>query len=320
MALVQIHPDVAAALSQNRPVVALESAVVTSGLPRSRIEELHVDDKQWRSDRAVNLEVALMMDRAVREAGATPAMVAVIDGVLRIGLDETEIHQLAADERAGKASIANLAHCCASVRTAGTTVSATLHACAIASIRVFATGGIGGVHRRARSDSPLDVSADLLQLSRTQTLVVSAGAKSILDLPATLEAIETLGIPVLGYRTDRFPQFYSQGNDQLRLAQRIDRPEYVATFCGIHWDQLDLEAGILLANPIPEEYALAADEVDRLVQEAEKVAAAQGVIGSDRTPFLLDEIARASGGRTLRANIALLESNARLAGEIAHFL
>ncbi len=311
------------ALRERRPVVALESAVITSGLPRESINDLLLDDARWRRDRPVNLEAGLLMARTIRDFDAVPAAVAVIDGVLHIGLDDDSIEQLALDENAGKASISNLAHCCAAGRTAGTTVSATLHACEMASIRVFATGGIGGVHRRGVSavgsqpPAPSDISADLLMIAKTSALIVSAGAKSILDLPATLEALETLGVPVLGFGTNRFPQFYSSGTDELPLGQRVDSAQDAAAFCRLHWEQLKIRGGILLANPIDETYAVEEIVVDELVRLAEAKAASQRVGGAARTPFLLEELARLSGGRTLRANLALLKANAALAGQVA---
>ena len=322
MNTIALHPEVDEALRARRPVVALETALLTHGLPReplaARVQATGGSPEGWNPDGPTNLETARAMQRAVRESGAVPAMIGVLKGTLHIGLDDAALAGLAADAEARKASIGNLAHIMAGGQSAGTAVSATLAACMLAEagpIRVFATGGIGGVHRGWTSRP--DISADMLQLATTPVCVVCAGAKSILDLPATIEALETLGVPVVGYGTDRFPCFHARGDDRLRTPQRADDPRSVAAVCRLQWEILGLEAGILLANPLPPESALDRDELDEAVRQANAIADDRGVTGSDRTPFLLAELARLTGGRSLAANIALLVRNARLAGAVA---
>lgn len=321
---IHVHPDVAEALTHMQPVVALESAVLTTGLPR---EPLHAppafDAPQWNDSQPVNLEIVRLMQRSVREAGAVPAVVAVMDGSLHIGLDDDAIEQLARDETAGKASTTNLAAAINSKQSAGTTVSATLHACAIAGmhspdgnpIRVFATGGIGGVHRNW-TRSP-DVSADLLQIAATPTCVVCAGAKSILDIPATLEMLAALSVPVLGFGTSTFPQFISRGDASLHTSAQCDSAEDAADLCRTHWSDLGLTTGVLLANPLTDDLSLDSHEVESLIEEAERQAARNGITGDARTPYLLQYLARETRGRSLQANLALLANNARLAGKLA---
>lgn len=326
---IRVHPEVQDALERGAAVVALESAVITSGLPReplpghsrlkSRIGEA--------SDGPVNLELARAMERTVRDVGAIPATIAVIEGDLCIGLEDDELVMLATEKCAGKASVADLAALMASRATAGVTVSATLHACAIlqskfpnpkSQIRCFATGGIGGVHRDWQRLP--DISADLRQIARTPACVVCSGAKSILDLPATLEHLESLGVPVIGYRTSQFPRFFSAGDDSLRLTHRADDAREIATICRTHWSTLGSASGMLLCNPPPEEFALPAGEIEAIIQSAEAAAEAQRIGGQARTPFLLAEIARLTRGRSLDANLALLLSNARIAAELAREL
>jgi pseudouridine-5'-phosphate glycosidase len=267
-------------------------------------------------------------------------MIAVINGALRIGMDDPDLERLAEDQFAAKASNADLAWAMSAGKTAGTTVSATLAACAMArhampnqigdracpGIKVFATGGIGGVHR-GWMKSP-DISADLRALAATPVCVVSAGAKSILDLPATLEALQMLGVPVIGYRTNWFPQFHSTGepisagsslsrSDCLPLFNRIDDPCAAADLCRTHWTTLGLSTGILLCHPVPREFAVDHLEIDLAIAEAERLAEHRHTTGPKRTPFLLNELARLTEGRSLRANIALLLNNATLAADIA---
>lgn len=322
MNTIALHPEVDEALRARRPVVALETALLTHGLPRAPLAD-HVQavgdlPEGWNPDGPTNLETARAMQRAVRKGGAVPAVIGVLEGALHIGLDDDALAGLAADAAARKASIGNLAHIMAGGQSAGTAVSATLAACMLAEagpIRVFATGGIGGVHHGWTSRP--DISADLLQLATTPVCVVCAGAKSILDLPATIEALETLGVPVVGYRTDRFPRFHAPGDDRLRTSQRADDPRSVAGLCRLQWEILGLEAGILLANPLPPQSALDREELDEAVRKANEVADDRGVEGADRTPCLLEELARLTGGRSLAANIALLVNNAHLAAAVA---
>lgn len=319
---IQIHPEVEDALRRNLPVVALETAVTTCGLPRTSLGRTSgILPIGWRENEPINLQVARAMEQAVRDRGAVPATIAVIDGDMRIGLSQQELTDLADNARAGKASTRDLAHALATKATAGTTVSATLVACTLPAqsglppIRVMATGGIGGVHR-GWSALP-DISTDLVELARTPVALVCSGAKSLLDLPATLEVLETLGIPLLGYRTDRIPQFISAGSDDLRVPLRLDDPGAIAALCRGHWTTLNQNSGIVIANPVPNEAAVDHADMERAIAEAQRRAEAQRIIGPRRTPFMLAHIAELTEGRSLDANIALLASNAALAAEVA---
>ncbi|MDY7109324.1 MAG: pseudouridine-5'-phosphate glycosidase [Planctomycetota bacterium] len=322
---VAVHPEVDEALRAGRPVVALETALLTHGLPRAPLAGFSDRDPGggagWDRAAPVNLEAARAMGRVVRAGGAVPAPIGVLKGRLHLGLDDEALAHLAADTAARKTSIAGLAHAIASGHSAGTTVSATLAACMLpkaGAIRVFATGGIGGVHR-AWTRRP-DISADLRQLARTPVCVVCAGGKSVLDLPATVEALEGLGVPVVGYRTDRFPRFHAAGDDRLRTPQRLDDPAAVARMCRQQWDELGQETGVLLANPIAEAFALDGEELEEAARQAERIADHRGVIGADRTPFLLEQLTRLTGGRSLLANLALLVNNAKVAAVVASAL
>ena len=264
------------------------------------------------------------MERTVRSIGAIPATIAVVEGDLCIGLHDDELVKLATDTCAEKASVTDLAPQMARRATAGTTVSATLHACTLAPsnstnpesrIACFATGGIGGVHRNWQSRP--DISADLRQIAVTPVCVVCSGAKSILDLPATLESLETLGVPVLGHCTDYFPQFFSAGDASLRLPHRVEDAKRAAEICATHWNTLQSTCGVLLCNPPPQRLALDAREIEAVIEAAEKSLADESIVGAARTPFLLSEIARLTNYRSLDVNIALLLNNARLAAELA---
>jgi pseudouridylate synthase len=332
---IEIHPEIRQALSSGKPIVALESAAITCGLPRRPYplpSALRAMAPQWNDSQPLNLEIGRAMTHAVRDNGAVPAIIAVIDGVLCIGLDDSDLTRLAADEGRGKASSTDLAAVMSAGQTAGTTVSGTLAGCAAArspltsssarpALSVFATGGIGGVHRGWSAH--LDISADLRAIASTPTCVVSAGAKSILDLPATLEILQTLGVPVVGYGTGWFPQFYctgepaSAGSSLLGLSHRVNDPQSAAQLCRTHWHTLKQSTGVLLCNPIPQEFALDAAEMDRAVAQAEAVASARGIAGPQRTPFLLNELERLTQGRSLIANVALLLNNASLAAKVA---
>lgn len=335
----RLHPEVTKALDENAPIVVLESAVITSGLPReplpatSRIRaaiqsggpvKVFSALTGWNLASPVNLELALAMQRTVRHAGATPATIAIINGELRIGLSDDDVQSLAANPNAGKASVTDLAHFLTNGATAGTTVSATLAACDIThaapgthhpALRVFSTGGIGGVHRHWQHH--LDVSADLRQIAHTPVCVVSSGAKSILDLPATLETLEALGVPVIGWQADHFPQFFSSGTSTLPLTRRVNTIEQAAALCRAQWNTLHRNEGILLCNPPPSDFALNAAEIEAIITQAEALAAQRNMTGPARTPFLLAELAQRTNGRSLDANIALLLNNAKLAAELA---
>ncbi len=291
-----LSPEVAAAKAEGRPVIALESTIVTHGLPAPR-----------------NLEVARAAEAAARAAGAVPATIAVMDGALRIGLDAAGLARLAAMDGVWKLSRADLAVALATGRAGATTVAATMIAARLAGIEVFATGGVGGVHRGAEHD--FDISADLEELAQTRVTVVSAGAKAILDLPKTLEALETRGVPVIGWRTDRLPAFWSRDSG-LPAPIRLDRVEEIAAAHRMR-AALGLPGGQLVCNPIPQADEIPAEEIGRAIATALSAAVREGVAGKAVTPFLLAQVLEATGGRSLEANIALYLSNVRLAAEIA---
>ena len=291
-----LSPAVAEALQQRRATVALESTVVAHGLPLPH-----------------NLETARACEAAVRDAGAEPATIGIIAGQAVIGLGEDQIATIASRNDVAKVNLSNLGATLAQGRWGATTVAATLHFARMAGIKVFATGGIGGVHRGA-IDS-FDISADLNALARYPVVTVCAGAKAILDLPKTMEALETMGVPVVGYQTDELPAFYSRPSG-LKLDLRADAPEQVAAIAARHW-QLGFSTAVLVVAPVPAEDEVPAEEIRQGIDEALNAAAAAGVSGKAVTPFLLSRIAARTEGRALRANIALLKNNARIAGQIA---
>ncbi len=287
-------PEVSAALSAGRPVVALESTVISHGLPRPQ-----------------NLQLAQRMEAIIREHGVTPATIAILGGQVKIGLTDDELRYLANADGVVKVSRRDYPIVAAKRLDGATTVAGTMIAAAWAGIKVFATGGIGGVHRGDRTD----VSADLPELARTSAAVVCAGAKSILDLPATLEWLETAGVPVIGFKTDEFPAFYSRSSG-LRLETRADSAAEAAAMIRTKW-AMGLEGGVLIVNPIPAEAAILNREIDNVIAHALGEAEVQGVKGKAVTPFLLSRVAEMTGGASLHANLALLENNAKVAAEIA---
>jgi pseudouridine-5'-phosphate glycosidase len=293
-----VHPEVAAALSARRPVVALESTLIAHGLP-------------WPH----NLETARAAEAAVRAEGAVPATIAVWQGCPKIGLDTGELEALAQSKEVLKASRRDLAAAIAGGRTAATTVAATMFLACRAGIRLFATGGIGGAHRDA--GRPRDISADLGELARTPVAVVCAGAKSILDIPRTLEILETYGVPVVGYGTDAFPAFYVCSSGQ-PVSARVDSAEQAAALLTAHW-ALD-GAGVVLAQAIAADASLEAEEFMEALGRAEKMAAEAAIQGPALTPFLLARLAEITAGKTLGANQALVIANARLAATVARAL
>lgn len=293
--MLDVRRGVAAALRDGRPVVALESTLIAHGLPYP-----------------VNLETALRAEAAVRDEGAVPATIAVLDGRPVIGMSEDELEALARARDVLKASRRDLSVAVARGQTAATTVAATMFLAHLAGIRLFATGGIGGAHRDAAQ--PWDVSADLIELARTPVCVVCAGAKSILDIPRTLEILETQGVPVVGYGTDEFPAFYMRSSRE-PVSVRVDGPGEAARLLTAHWRLQG--AGVVLAQPMEEGDALDAEEFERALALVEAKAAGRGVRGKDLTPFLLAELAVVTGGRTLSVNQALVTANARLAARVA---
>lgn len=291
-----VADEVRAAVEDARPVVALESTIITHGLPRPR-----------------NVEVALDAEAQLRADGVTPATVGVVDGTPVVGLDAGQIERLGLDDATTKASTRDLPIAAVRGTSAGTTVAATAYLAHRAGIKVFATGGLGGVHRDAAET--FDESADLLALSSTPLLVVSAGVKSILDVGATLERLETLNVPVVGYRTHDFPGFYTARSGH-RLEYAVDTPAEAADLARCR-DALGLESGVLVANPVSSEDELDPALHDETLDEALRAAHAEGISGHDITPYLLDYLARATGGRSLEVNLAIYRANVRLGGQIA---
>jgi pseudouridylate synthase len=294
---VQVHPEVAEALTAGRPVVALESTIISHGLPRPD-----------------NLRVAREIEAAVRSGGAVPATIAIIGGEPHIGLDDMALRRVAEGDAVVKASVRDVAVLAARGGDGGTTVASTAHLAAAVGISVFATGGLGGVHRDARDS--WDESADLITLSRTGVLVVCAGVKSILDVGATLERLESLNVGVIGYRTDRFPGFYLADSGH-PVGWRVESPEQVADVLRARRRLGTDGYGLVLANPIGPADEMDRGLHDRVLADALAAAEAAGVHGKDVTPFLLDFFHRETHGASLSANVALVLGNARLAAEIA---
>ena len=288
--------EVAAAKARGAPLVALESTIITHGMPYPG-----------------NLDMARSVERIIRAEGAVPATIAVIDGVLHIGLDEARLETLAQAKNVMKVSRADLAFAIAERRTGATTVAATMIAAARAGIRVFATGGIGGVHRKA--EETFDISADLEELARTGVIVVCAGPKAILDIPKTLEVLETRGVPVVTYDSTAFPAFWSRDSG-LASPLMLNSPSAIANFQAVR-DQLGIDGGMLIANPVPEENEIPREEMEIYIARALDNAERDDIAGKAVTPYLLDTLFRLTDGRSLATNIALVENNARLAAEIA---
>jgi len=297
--LVKVSERIAEALRRHRPVVALETTLVTHGLPHPR-----------------GLEAALELEESVRAHGAVPATTGILDGAVRVGLEDAALERLATTKDVAKVNPGNLGAGVASGAPGSTTVAATMFAAAATGIRVFATGGIGGVHRDAAESG--DVSADLTALSRHAVAVVCAGAKAILDLPRTVEMLETLGVPVLGYRTDEFPAFYRRASGQ-RVDRRYDGVQELAAAVAAHW-ALGLATGVLVANPIPAADELPAGVYEPALAGALDEAAKQGVRGRAVTPFLLEQLRERTGGATVTANLALLRHNSAVAAGLARAL
>jgi pseudouridine-5'-phosphate glycosidase len=291
-----VSEEVAAAVSAKRAVVALETTIVSHGMP-------------WPQ----NLETALEVEAIVRAGGAVPAAIAVIGGKLRVGLSPAELEALAQARDVLKLSRADLAYGLVSGRTGATTVAATMIVAKLAGIPVFATGGIGGVHRGAADT--FDVSADLYELARTEVIVVAAGAKALLDLPKTLEVLETLGVPVVAYRSDDFPAFWSRSSG-LRAPLRLDTPVEIAALARSR-AEIGLGGGMLVAIPVPTADEVPASEMETHIEAAQRDALRERITGKAVTPFLLTRIFELTQGRSLTTNVALIRNNARLAAEIA---
>ncbi len=292
-----ISGEISDALASAKPVVALESTIIAHGMPYP-----------------ANFEMAQEVEAIIREAGAIPATIAVIGGALKVGLTTAELKKFAVDgPRISKVSTRDLPHVVARKLEGATTVASTMRIAALAGIHVFATGGIGGVHRGA--ERSFDISADMMEFAESNVAVVTAGAKAILDLALTLETLETLGVPVVGYGTHDFPAFYSRSSGH-PVPMRCDTPEEVASLCQVKWG-MGLKGGIVVANPIPEASEIIAAEIAPVIEQAVAEAARQGISGKNVTPFLLARLAEVTAGRSLAANIALVKNNARVAAEIA---
>ncbi|WP_455383607.1 pseudouridine-5'-phosphate glycosidase [Salinispira pacifica] len=292
-----ISTEAAEAISAGRPVVALESTIISHGMPFPQ-----------------NVETALEVERIVRENGAVPATIAILGGRLRAGLDQRQIEALGrAGTSVAKVSRRDIPFVVASGGDGATTVAATMIVAQLAGIRVFATGGIGGVHRGA--ERTFDISADLEELARTGVAVVCAGAKSILDLPLTLEYLETRGVPVIGYGTDEFPAFYTRASG-IPVEYRLDSAAEIAAVLRAKWE-MGLSGGAVIANPIPDEYGMAPDVINRAIEQAVADAEERGIRGKETTPFLLERIKELTGGDSLESNIRLVFNNAALAAQVA---
>jgi pseudouridine-5'-phosphate glycosidase len=297
MTHLQLTDEVRTALAERRPVVALESTIISHGMP-------YPD----------NVAMAQEVEAIIRSRGATPATIAVLDGVPRIGLDDAGLELLAEGQQSiRKVSIRDLPYVVARREHGATTVAATMRLAALAGIRVFTTGGLGGVHRGAAAT--MDVSADLTELSLTNVTVISAGVKSILDIGLTLEKLETLGVPVLGYRTDDFPAFYTRTSGYA-VPLRVDSPEEIAALMRAK-DDLAIAGGLSVANPIPAEDEIPHKQIDAIIEQALADMAERGITGKDATPYLLGRIVEITGGASLTANIALVKNNAHLGAEVA---
>jgi len=295
--LLDVHPEIRDALANNRPVVALESTIISHGMPYPR-----------------NVETAMQVEETVRANGATPATIAILDGRLKVGLEQSELEYLG---RTGteiiKTSRRDLPFIVSQQQDGATTVATTILIAEMAGIRVMATGGIGGVHRGV--EKTMDVSADLEELARNTMAVVCAGIKSVLDIGRTLEYLETVGVPVVGYQTDRVPAFYAR-DSEFAVDYRVDDSLSAAAALQAKV-ALGVVGAILVTNPVPTEHALEASEINNLIDEAIIAMNEQGITGKDTTPYLLARIAEQSGGKSLDANIALVINNARVAAEIA---
>jgi len=293
---IDILPEVQNALDNNGPVVALESTIISHGMPYPQ-----------------NLECARDCEEIIRKNGATPATIAVLDGRIKIGLSDEQLEYFATSKDIIKCSRRDLPYVISTRKNGAATVSATMIMAALAGIRFFATGGVGGVHRGA--EDSMDISADLMELSMTDVCVVSAGIKSILDIGLTLEYLETLGVPVVSYGQDEFPAFYTR-DCGFKAPLRLNTPKDVAEMMRTKWD-LGLSGGAIIGNPIPEEYAMPAEEIDSAINAALNNATALGIEGKEVTPFLLSAVKELTKGNSLVANMHLVQNNARLAAKIA---
>ena len=292
----ELSPEVEAALKEGRPVVALESTIISHGMPYP-----------------ANVDTARAVEQIVRDHGAVPATIAILNGKLKAGLTDEEIEYLGQATDVIKASRRDIPYIVAQGRNGGTTVGATMIVAALAGIKVFATGGIGGVHRGA--ETTMDISADLEELGKTDVIVVCAGAKAILDLGLTLEYLETRGVPVLGYQTASLPAFYTS-TSEFKVDYRVDSAREIAAIAQTKWD-LNLSGGVLVTNPIPAEYSMDPELINLAIENALDEAKVQGIQGNETTPFLLSRIKEITMGKSLDSNIQLVYNNAAVASDIA---
>ena len=294
--MLRLTPEVEAALAAGGPVVALESTIISHGMP-------YPD----------NVAMALEVEQIIRDGGATPATIAILDGIPRIGLSADDLELLASDPSVVKVSVRDLPYVVSTKAHGATTVAATMRLAALSGIRVFVTGGLGGVHRGG--EDSMDVSADLTELAVTDVAVISAGVKSILDIGRTLERLETLGVPVVGYGSDEFPSFFSRVSGH-RVPMRLDTPEDLAAMMRAKWD-LGIAGGVSIANPVPTGEEIPASDMDAVIARALADCDARGIRGKDITPYLLGRIVELTEGASLRTNIALVRNNARLGAALA---
>ncbi len=283
--LVDIKPEVQTALDSGKAVVALESTIISHGMPYPQ-----------------NIQMAKKVESIIRSTGAVPATVAIMNGKIKIGLTDEELEVFASSKGVAKVSIRDFPGIIARKQLGATTVASTMYSAHLAGIKVFVTGGIGGVHRGF--EETMDVSADLEELAQTDVVVICAGAKAILDLPRTMEYLETKGVPVIGYKTDVLPAFFTAKSD-IKLVERADSPEEIAKVI-VAKDQLNLRGGMLVVNPIPEDYSLDHEFIDNVIEDAVQAAQEQGVSGKNITPFLLSEITKRTEGKSLEANLHLV--------------
>ena len=293
---IQFSEEVEKAKEEGKAIVALESTIISHGMPYPQ-----------------NVEMAQKVEQIVRDNGGVPATIAIIDGKIKIGLSEDELELLASAENVSKVSRRDIAEILATKKIGATTVASTMICAQLADIKFFVTGGIGGVHKGA--EHTMDISADLDELSKTKVAVICAGAKSILDLGKTLEYLETKGVPLVGYQTDELPAFFTRESG-LKLNTRIDEVSTIAKLAEVQWD-LGLETGIVVANPVPEEDQLEPSFINGIIDKAVAKAEEEGIHGKDSTPFLLGEIVKQSEGKSLETNIKLVEHNAKIGTQIA---
>lgn len=293
---IEFSKEVAQAKADKKPIVALESTIISHGMPYPQ-----------------NVQMATAVENIIRDYGAIPATIALIDGKIKIGLENDELELLAKSDNVAKVSRRDFAKVIATKQIGATTVASTMMSAELAEIQFFVTGGIGGVHKGA--ENTMDISADLEELGKTNVTVICAGAKSILDLPKTMEYLETKGVPVIGYQTDELPAFFTRQSG-IKLNSFSETPDDIAHICKVKND-LNIEGGVVIANPVPKEHELPKSYIDGIIEEAVKEAETQGINGKDSTPFLLGKIVEKSEGKSLNTNIKLVENNAVLGAKIA---